>query len=41
MKSKIWESNKQKRFRAVINGNLNFDEYVFDLCRNLVEDFLF
>ena len=28
---KIWESNKQKMFGVVIDRNLNFDEYVFDL----------
>ena len=28
---KTWESNKQKMFGVVIDRNLNFDEYVFDL----------
>ena len=32
-KTKIWESNKQKLFGAVIDGNLNFDENVFDLSK--------
>ena len=31
-KTKIWESNKQKLLGVVIDRNLNFDEYVFDLC---------
>ena len=31
--TKIWESNKSKRLGVVIGGNLNFDEYVFDLCK--------
>ena len=31
--TKIWESNKQKLFGVVIDRNLNFDEYVFDLCK--------
>ena len=31
--TKIWESNKQKLLGAVIDRNLNFDEYVFDLCK--------
>ena len=31
--TKIWESNKQKLLRVVIDRNLNFDEYVFDLCK--------
>ena len=30
---KIWESNKQKLLGEVIDRNLNFDEYVFDLCK--------
>ena len=30
--TKIWESNKQKLFGVVIDRNLNFDKYVFDLC---------
>ena len=30
--TKIWESNKQKLLGVVIDRNLNFDEYVFDLC---------
>ena len=29
--TKIWESNKQKLLGVVIDRNLNFDEYVFDL----------
>ena len=35
--TKIWESNKQKLLRVVINRNLNFDEYVFDLCKKAGE----
>ena len=31
--TKIWESNKQKLLGVVIDRNLNFDEYVFDLCK--------
>ena len=31
--TKIWESNKQKFLGVVIDRNLNFDEYVFDLCK--------
>ena len=31
--TKIWESNKQKLLGFVIDRNLNFDEYVFDLCK--------
>ena len=31
--TKIWESNKKKLLRVAIDGNLNFDEYVFDLCK--------
>ena len=31
--TKIWGSNKQKLVGAVIDRNLNFDEYVFDLCK--------
>ena len=31
--TKIWESNKQKLLGVVIDGNLNFNEYVFDLCK--------
>ena len=29
----IWECNKQKLLGVVIDRNLNFDEYVFDLCK--------
>ena len=31
--TKIWESNKEKLLGVVININLNFDEYVFDLSK--------
>ena len=31
--TKIWESDKQKLLGVVIDRNLNFDEYVFDLCK--------
>ena len=31
--TKIWESNKQKLLCVVLDRNLNFDEYVFDLCK--------
>ena len=31
--TKIWESNKQKLLGVVIDRNLNFDEYVIDLCQ--------
>ena len=31
--TKIWESNKQKLLGVIIDRNLNFDEYVFDLCK--------
>ena len=31
--TKIWESNRQKLLGVVIDRNLNFDEYVFDLCK--------
>ena len=31
--TKILESNKQKLLGFVIDRNLNFDEYVFDLCK--------
>ena len=31
--TKIWESNKQKLLGVAIDRNLNFDEYVFDLCK--------
>ena len=31
--TKIWESNKQKLLDVIINRNLNFDEYVFHLCK--------
>ena len=31
--TKIWESNKQKMLGVVIDRNLNFDEYVFDLWK--------
>ena len=31
--AKIWESNKQNLLGAVIDRNLNFDVYVFDLCK--------
>ena len=31
--TKIWESNKQKLLGVVIDRNLNFDEYVFDLYK--------
>ena len=31
--TKIWESNKQKLLGVVIDRNLSFDEYVFDLCK--------
>ena len=33
--TKIWESNKQKLFGVVIDRKLNFDEYVFDLCKKV------
>ena len=36
---KIWKSNKQKLLSAVIDRNLNFDEYVFD-AKKLVENCL-
>ena len=38
--TKIWESNKRKLFGVVIDRNLNFDEYVFDLCKKLEENCL-
>ena len=31
--AKIWESHKQKLLGLVIDRNLNFDEYVFSLCK--------
>ena len=31
--TKIWESNKQKLFGVVIDRNLNFDKYDFDLSK--------
>ena len=31
--TKIWESNKQKLLVFVIDRDLNFDKYVFDLCK--------
>ena len=31
--TKIWESNKEKLLGVVIDINLNFDEYVFDLSK--------
>ena len=31
--TKIWESTKQKLFGVVIDRNLNFDEYFFDLSK--------
>ena len=31
--TKIWGSNKQKLLGVVIDRNLNFDEYIFDLCK--------
>ena len=31
--TKILESNKQKLIGVAIDRNLNFDEYVFDLCK--------
>ena len=31
--AKVWESNKPKLLGVVIDRNLNFDEYVFDLCK--------
>ena len=31
--TKIWESNKQKLLGVVIDRNLNFNEYVFNLCK--------
>ena len=31
--TKIWESNKQKLLGVAVDRNLNFDEYVFDLCK--------
>ena len=31
--TKIWESNKQKLLGVVTDRNLNFDKYVFDLCK--------
>ena len=31
--TKIWESNKQKLLDVIIDRNLNFDEYVFHLCK--------
>ena len=31
--TKIWESNKQKLLGVVIDANLNFDGYVFNLCK--------
>ena len=30
---KIQESNKQKLLDVIIDNNLNFNEYVFDLCK--------
>ena len=30
---KIWGSNKQKLLGVAIFRNLNFDVYVFDLCK--------
>ena len=33
VETKIWESNKQKLLGVVIDRNLNFDKYVFDLCK--------
>ena len=32
---KIWESNKQKLFGVAVDRNLNFHEYVFDLCKKV------
>ena len=32
LKTKNWESNKQKLLAVVIDRNLNFDEYISDLC---------
>ena len=31
--TKIWESNKQKLLCVVLDRNLNFDEYVYNLCK--------
>ena len=31
--TKIWESNKQNLLGVAIDRNLNFDEYVFHLCK--------
>ena len=31
--TKIWESQKQKLLGLIINRNLNFDDYVFSLCK--------
>ena len=31
--TKMWESNKQKLFGVVIDRNLNFDKYDFDLSK--------
>ena len=41
--AKVWESNKPKLLGVVIDRNLNFDEYVFDLCKKkkLVENCFF
>ena len=32
-KTKIWESSKQKLLGVAIDGNMNFDEYFFGLCK--------
>ena len=39
--TKIWESNKQKLLGVVIDRNLNFDEYILDYIKKLVENRLF
>ena len=32
-RTKIWESNKQKLLGVVIDTNLNFNGYIFNLCK--------
>ena len=39
--TKIWESNKQKLRGVVIDRNLNFNEYFFDLCKKSGRNCLF
>ena len=39
--TKIWESNKQKLHGVVIDRNLNFNKYFFDLCKKSGRNGLF